>query len=61
MILQLRLDAENLSTLEKGVHVRFVRLAKGVDGVYELYVEGRGENPFPAPHAEPRVPVVEGS
>lgn len=54
-----RVDPANLGALERGVHVSFVRFAVGVDGVYEIELQGEGAPPVPDVHADPAVPVAD--
>jgi len=58
-VVSLRLSKANLAALSQGVRSdsTFIRLAMGIDGVYELYLEGYGEAPLPDHNSEPLVPL----
>lgn len=60
--ISLRVCPENLEALVEGrdCRITYIRLAKGVDGVYQLYIEGRDESPLPVHSEHPAVPLVAG-
>ena len=54
-VIRMRCSPANRKVLRKGVEAEFVRLALGIDGIYELCVEGPERLPDGSDH--PLVPV----
>ena len=59
-MIKLRLSDENKAALVEGIdcHVTHMRIAKGVDEVYELYLEFVGQPPLPDHSEHPFVPLA---
>jgi hypothetical protein len=55
-----RMSERNEPVLEKGLRVSFMRIAKGVDGVYELEIESADPDALPDSSPEPAVPLAHG-